>query len=104
MNTLWILESIDDIKFYPLAFTAKTIAELHSFHPNLSIIFGGGSYYEIREYIENEFPHEFTLTMLRESFPDIPESTFQRVLRDLKKGGTIQPHGRGKKSYWSKTL
>ncbi|MEA1935509.1 MAG: ERCC4 domain-containing protein [Thermodesulfobacteriota bacterium] len=134
------------MKFYPPAFTGKAIAELHSFHPNLSIIFAGnrklgqewthqffsaitaheedtphykisevvaqygtppeisgGSYYEIREYIENEFPHEFTIAMLRESFPDIPEATFRRVLRDLKKEGTIQPHGRGKKSYWTKT-
>ena len=136
----------DKMKFYPPAFTAKAIAELHAFHPNLSIVFAGnrklaqewtlqfftstmahqediphhkvsevmtrygktpettgGSYYEIRESIENEFPQEFTIAMLRETFPDIPESTLQRVLRDLKKEGVLEPHGRGKKSYWSKT-
>ncbi len=62
----------------------------------------GGSYYEIRHNIENEFPCEFTIAMIREAFPDIPESNFQRVLRALKKERIIQPHGRGKKSYWSK--
>ena len=137
----------DKMKYYPPAFTAKAIAELHAFHPNLSIVFAGnrklarewtfqfftsttahqedtphhkvsevmtrygktpettgGSYYEIRESIENVFPNEFTIAMLRESFPDIPEATLQRVLRDMKKEGIIEPHGRGKKSYWSKTL
>ena len=64
----------------------------------------GGSYCEIRESIENEFPDEFTKAMLRESFPDVPESTLQRVLRNLKKEGTIKREGRGKKSYWVKTL
>ena len=64
----------------------------------------GGSYCEIRESIENEFPDEFTKAMLRESFPDVLESTLQRVLRNLKKEGTIKREGRGKKSYWVKTL
>jgi len=134
------------MKFYPPAFTAKAIAELHAFHPNLSIVFAGnrklarewtfqffisttahredtphhkisevvtrygktpettgGSYYEIRESIEIEFPQEFTIAMLRESFPDIPGATLRRVLRDMKKEGIIEPRGRGKNSYWSKT-
>ena len=134
------------MKYYPPAFTAKAIAEIHALHPKLSVVFAGnrklarewtyqfftaitaheedtphhkvsevmgrygtppeitgGSYYEIRESIEKESPNEFTIAMLRESFPDIPEATFRRVLRDLKKEGIIEPHGRGKKSYWSKT-
>jgi len=137
----------EKMKFYPPAFSAKAIAELHTFHPNLPIVFAGnrklgqewthqffsaitaheedtphhkvseviarygktpetsgGSYYEIRESIKSEFPQEITIAMMRETFPDVPESTLQRVLRDLKKEGIIQPHGRGKKSYWSKIL
>lgn len=135
----------DKMKFYPPAFTAKALAEIHAFHPDLSIVFAGnrklarewayqfftaitaheedtphhkvsevvaqygtppetsgGSYYEIRESIESEFPHEFTIAMMRETFPDVPGSTLQRVLRDLKKEGIIKREGRGKKSYWVK--
>ena len=135
------------MKYYPPAFTAKALAELHAYHPNLPIVFAGsrklarewahqffsavtahdedtphhkvsevvaeygtppltigGSYYEIRHAVETELPGEFTKIMLREAFPNVPEYTFQRVLRDLKKEGIIEPHGRGKKSYWSKIL
>jgi Fic family protein len=41
--------------------------------------------------------------MIRETSSDIPEATFRRVLRDLKKEGIIESHGMGKKSYWVKT-
>jgi hypothetical protein len=135
------------MKYYPPAFTARALAELHAYHPNLSIIFagnrklarewahrffsavtahnedtphhkvsevvaeygippetGGGSYYEIRQAVETDLPEKFTKTMLREAFPDVPEYTIQRVLRDLKKEGNIESHGRGKKSCWSKIL
>jgi ERCC4-type nuclease len=134
------------MKYYPPAFTAKAIAELHALHLSLTIIFAGnrklaqewtyrffsaitaheedtphhkvsevvarygktpeingGSYYEIRENIENKFPNEFTVAMIRETSSDIPEATFRRVLRDLKKEGIIESHGMGKKSYWVKT-
>ena len=60
----------------------------------------GGSYYDIRQFIEHTFPDEFTVAILRESFPDIPDTTIQRALRVMKKEGIITPQGRGKKSYW----
>jgi hypothetical protein len=63
----------------------------------------GGSYYDIRRCIENTLPDEFTVAMLRESFPDAPQTTIQRALRVMKKEGIIIPHGRGKKGYWTKT-
>jgi len=40
---------------------------------------------------------------MRQAFPDVPDTTLQRVLRDLKKEGRIESQGRGKKSYWKKT-
>jgi len=43
------------------------------------------------------------MAMLRESFPEAPPATLQRVLRNLKKEGVIAVQGRGKKSYWVKT-
>ena len=131
--------------YYPPAFAAKAIAELHAYHPQLSIVFagsrklacewahqffsavtahgddtphhkisevvadygtppetGGGSYYDIRHAVETDFPPEFTKALLRETFPDVPPYTLQRVLRDLKKDGLIESHKRGKKSYWIK--
>ena len=110
----------EKMKFYPPAFSAKAIAEIHTFHPSLPIVFAGnrklgqewtyqffsaitaheedtphhkvsevvtgygktpeatgGSYYEIRESIESEFPQEFTIAMMRETFPDVPEALTQ---------------------------
>ena len=133
------------MKYYPPAFNAKAIAELHAYHPNLSIVFagnrklarewahqfftavtahgedpphhkiseviadygtppetGGGSYYEIRNAIMTEFTEKFTKAMLQERYASVPAATLHRVLRDLKKEGVIESHGRGKKSYWMK--
>jgi hypothetical protein len=63
----------------------------------------GGIFYEMKQIIENDFPHEFTVAMIRESFPDAPESTVRRVLRNLKADGVIEACGRGKKGSWRKT-
>ena len=63
----------------------------------------GGSYYELRECIEHEFPREFTISMIRNKFPHVPETTVKRVLKDMKKEGIIIVHRQGLKSFWTKT-
>lgn len=62
----------------------------------------GGSYYAIRHTLETEFPVELTKAMMRERFPNVPEATLNRVLRDLKKEGIIERIGMGKNCYWVK--
>lgn len=64
--------------------------------------FKGGVYYDIRREILEEIKDEFTLSEIREKFPDAPESTIKRVLRDLKNEGIITSMGRGKNSRWIK--
>ncbi len=102
----------DKMRHYPLSFASKAIAELHAApHEKIAEVIStygeppeaaGGSFYEMKRVIENDFPPEFTVAMIRESFPNVPEATIQRVLRNLKKEDLIIPHGRGKKSWWRK--
>ncbi len=135
----------DKLKYYPPAFTVKALAELHAFHPGLSIMFAGnrklanewtlrffaavsaheldtphdkvaealvrygrppaadgGIYFEIRRRILDEFPSRFTVTIVRDAFPNAPEHTIRRVLNELRKDGAIAAQGRGKGSYWEK--
>jgi len=62
----------------------------------------GGCYFEMKQAISHDFPQEFTAAAVRNTFPDAPESTVHRALRDLKSEGLIEAVGRGKKSYWIK--
>ncbi|MCR4431846.1 MAG: ERCC4 domain-containing protein [Tepidanaerobacteraceae bacterium] len=64
--------------------------------------FKGGVYYDIRKYILDESHDELTVAELKDKFPDAPESTIKRVLRDLKNKGLITIMGRGRKSRWIK--
>lgn len=135
------------MKYYPPAFAAKAIAELHALHPRLTIVFAGnrklaqewcrqffsaitaheedlpllavaeiirrygapqessgGTFYAMKRALEHEFPRKFAVADVRKAFPDVPESTVQRVLRDLKADGVIEAVGRGKTSYWQNIL
>ncbi|MDD5476254.1 MAG: hypothetical protein PHU03_07070, partial [Syntrophales bacterium] len=60
----------------------------------------GGSFYALKRAMEHDFPAQFTIATVREAFPDVPETTVKRALRDLKAKGAIESVGRGKKSYW----
>jgi len=62
----------------------------------------GGQYYEIKREIKTNFPVTFTRSMIKERFPETPETTITRVLLDLKRSGFIRCEGRGKSSYWIK--
>jgi len=62
----------------------------------------GGIYFEIRKRIINDFPAEFTISMVQEIFPDLPLITIRKVINNLKKEGVITKHGAGKKIYWKK--
>ncbi|MBI3354603.1 MAG: ERCC4 domain-containing protein [Nitrospirae bacterium] len=62
----------------------------------------GGIYFEIKRRIVDEFPVEFTISEIREKFPDVPVATVRKALNDLKKEGAIANYGIGKKSYWKK--
>jgi hypothetical protein len=62
----------------------------------------GGIYFEIKKKITNDFPVEFTLSMIKEIFPDAPLTTIRKAINDLKKEGLIARYGEGKKSLWKK--
>ncbi len=62
----------------------------------------GGVYFKIKKMIIDDLPAEFTLSMIKELFPDIPVATIMKALNDLKKEGVIVREGVGKKSYWKK--
>ena len=63
---------------------------------------GGGSFYALKQTIEDNFHHRFTVADLRDAFPDVPKGTVQRALRRMKADGVIEAVGRGKNSYWQK--
>lgn len=81
----------------PLQFVADIIRR-YGIPPEAS----GGSFYVMKRALEHDFPGEFTVAAVRKAFPDVPESTVQRVLRDLKAEGVIEATGRGRASYWRK--
>lgn len=62
----------------------------------------GGIYFEIKKKIKNDFPVEFTLSMINETFPNAPLTTIRKEINDLKKEGVITRFGEGKKSLWKK--
>jgi len=62
----------------------------------------GGIYFEIKKKITNDFPVEFTLSMIKETFPDATLTIIRKAVNDLKKEGVITQFGEGKKSYWIK--
>jgi ERCC4-type nuclease len=93
-------------------FTAINAHEEDVPHPKVSEVINrygitpetrGGSYYDIKKKIVEDFPFEFTFSMIKDTFPHIPEATIRKVLRDMKKEGIITVHGKGEKSCWKKT-
>ncbi len=62
----------------------------------------GGIFLEIKRKISGEFPSRFTIATVREAFPDAPENTIRRALRELRDQGFIASQGRGKGSWWEK--
>ncbi|MBW2038664.1 MAG: ERCC4 domain-containing protein [Deltaproteobacteria bacterium] len=64
--------------------------------------FQGGSYYGVKKKVMEEMPPQFTISLLRESCPDVPQATIRKVLNDLKREGRLMSHGRGLKSYWER--
>jgi len=63
--------------------------------------FYGGAYYDTVKGIM-DMPSTFTMAMVRQKFPSVPEGTIRRALRDLKKEGKLSSHRAGRKSYWEK--
>lgn len=62
----------------------------------------GGIYYEIRRNLIEDFPSEFTTSMIKEKFPYAPQSIIIKILRDFKEEGIIINHRHGRKSYWQR--
>ncbi len=62
----------------------------------------GGVYFEIKKKIIDDIHTEFTISMIKELFPDAPTATIRKVVNDLKKEGVIARNGAGKKSHWKK--
>ncbi|ODA43985.1 hypothetical protein THER_1264 [Thermodesulfovibrio sp. N1] len=62
----------------------------------------GGIYFEIKKKIVNDLLEEFQFSMIKEIFPEAPQTTIRKVLKDLEKEGIIEKYGKGKKSYWKK--
>jgi hypothetical protein len=63
--------------------------------------FYGGAYYDTMKGIM-DMPSTFTMAMVREQFPTVPEGTIRRALQDLKKEGKLSSHRAGRKSYWER--
>jgi ERCC4-type nuclease len=78
----------------------KTAEQAAKYEPSSD--FRGGMYYDIRKKILEEFQEEFTISDIRDMFPDAADGTIRRILRDLKKEGLILSTGRGRKSRWVK--
>lgn len=64
--------------------------------------FTGGTYYDIRKEVLNNFENEFTINTLRDRFPDATDYILRKVLTVLKKEGYIEHSGYGKASVWRK--
>jgi hypothetical protein len=63
--------------------------------------FSGGGYYDALKEIR-EMPTTFTMKMLRNRLPAVPEATVRRALGELKKAGKLTCHRGGSKSFWQK--
>lgn len=63
----------------------------------------GGMYFDLIKKLTDEFPPEFSVSMIRENFPDIPANTIAKVLRDMKNEGMITGSGRGKERIWKRS-
>lgn len=59
----------------------------------------GGAYYDVRNQIER-MPQEFTISMLREACPNVPDTMLRKVLKNLKTEGRI----RCLKKIWQKII
>jgi len=62
----------------------------------------GGVYFEIKKRIIDDLLPEFTIPIMKETFPDVPVATIKKALNDLKKEGVIASYGTGRKSCWKK--
>jgi DNA-binding transcriptional regulator PaaX len=63
--------------------------------------FYGGAYYDTVKGIM-DIPSTFTMAVVTQKFPSVPEGTIRRALQDLKKEGKLSSHRAGRKSYWEK--
>ncbi len=63
----------------------------------------GGIYYDIKKKIIVDFPPEFTISMIKESFPNASEAILNKSLNSLKGEGLIISYGRGPKRRWINT-
>ena len=64
----------------------------------------GGTFFEIRRAIKNEFPEVFSRSDIKQRFPDVSDSTITRVLNDLKRESLIRNQRRGRLSVWVKEV
>lgn len=74
--------------------------QIENYEPSSN--FRGGIYFDIRMEILDSFPAEFSISDVREKFPDTDDGTIRRVLRDLKDKNIIHSTGRGRNSKWVK--
>lgn len=62
----------------------------------------GGIYFELKGKLMDRLPSEFTLSMIKEAFPEATQTSIRKVLNEFKKKGLIMSHRKGVKSYWKK--
>jgi len=96
--TLRFFEAIEHNEMDSLATMVADQMGKYNSAPN----FRGGIYYDLRKEILESFPAEFTISDLRQRFPDADDGTIRRVLRELKEKDIIKSIGRGKSSKWVK--
>lgn len=68
----------------------------------LPLDFKGGTYFELKEKVLKELPHEFSKKDLSEHFSETEIKTLKRVLADLEKEGFLQSTRVGRNKLWIK--
>ncbi len=97
----WTLRFFEAIESHENdVFPDKAAEQAASYEPSPN--FRGGMYYDIRKEILDGFAKDFTISEIRERFPNAGDSTIRRVLRELKEKGNIECTGRGRNSRWIK--
>ncbi len=97
----WAIGFFNSIKSHkqdvPLVKVAEVVQNYGQVSPQK-----GGQFFELKQYLANNLPEEFTFSMLKESFPDISVNTIRRVLNRFRDEGLVVCTGRGPKALWKR--
>ncbi|WP_440995647.1 ERCC4 domain-containing protein [Arhodomonas sp. SL1] len=79
----------------------ETVAAVRSRHDaGRGVHSSAGSQLAIRREVLEELPARFTMTMLRQRFPDLPVQRLRAALHRLREEGVIRREGHGRGSEW----